>query len=126
MAFAGAVGAGVHHDDAVAGAKKEFGLADHADAVVGDAVEEEDPVAVGMVGADDPAVEEDAVGSADVEVFAVAAAVREGGVGFADKVGSEFAPDGMEEAWGYQPASDACQDRRQEEKDQQDTDEAAA
>jgi hypothetical protein len=59
-------------------------LADHADAVVCHAVVQEDPVAVGMVGADNPAAEEDAVGSADLEVFAVAAGVREGGVGFAD------------------------------------------
>ncbi len=57
LAFAGAVGAGVHHDDAVAGAEEKFGLGDDADAVVGDAVEEEDPVAVGMIGADDPAAE---------------------------------------------------------------------
>jgi hypothetical protein len=41
------VGTGVHHNDAVAGAEEEFGLADDADAVVGDAVEEEYPVAVG-------------------------------------------------------------------------------
>jgi len=30
-------------------------VADHPDAVVGDAVEEKDPVAVGMIGVDDPA-----------------------------------------------------------------------
>jgi hypothetical protein len=87
LAFACTVGAGVHHDHAVAGAEQEFGLADDADAVVGDAVEEEGPVAVGMVGTDDPAAERYAVGSANVEVFAVAAAVSEGGVGFADQVG---------------------------------------
>jgi len=97
-----------------------------AEAVVGDSVEEEDPVAVGMIGADDPAVKQDAVGSADVEVFAVAAAVGEAGVGFADEVWSELAADGMEEAGGDQPACDACQDGGQEEQDQQDTDEAAA
>jgi len=50
-------------------------------------MEEEDPVAIGVIGADYPAVEEDAVGGADVEVFAMAAALREGGVGFADQVG---------------------------------------
>jgi hypothetical protein len=36
-AAAGAVGAGVHHDNAVAGAQQEFGLTDESDAVVGDA-----------------------------------------------------------------------------------------
>ena len=61
-AIAGTMGAGVHHDDAVTGAKQKFGMADHADAVVGDAMEEKDPVAVGMIGPDDPAAEEDAIG----------------------------------------------------------------
>jgi hypothetical protein len=59
-------------------------LADHADAVVCYAVVQQDPVAVGVVGADNPAAEEDAVGSADKEVFAVASGVREGCVSFAD------------------------------------------
>jgi hypothetical protein len=64
-------------------------LADHADAVVCYAVVQQDPVAVGVVGADNPAAEEDAVGNADKEVFAVASGVREGGVAFADYVGRE-------------------------------------
>src|SRR5271169_3912638 len=116
MAFAGAVGAGVHHDDAVAGTEEEFGLADDADAVIGYAVEEEDPGAIGAAGADDPAVEQDAIGGADVEVFAMAAGVGEGGVGFADEVWGELAADGVEEAGGYKPPSDTRQDGRQEEK----------
>jgi len=114
LAFAGAVGTGVHHHHAIACAEEKFGLGDDADAVVGDAVEEEDPVAVGEVGADFPAVEHDAVGGADVEVCAVAAGVGEGGVGFADEVGSKFAADGVEEARSDQPACDACQDWREE------------
>jgi hypothetical protein len=79
-----------------------------------------------MVGVDDPAAEEDFVGSANVEVVAVAAAVGKGGVGFADEVWCEFAADGMEEPGCDEPACDACQDGRQEEQDQQDTEEAAA
>jgi hypothetical protein len=98
LAFAGAVGAGVHHNGAVTGAKEKFGLADDPDAVVGNAVEKEHPIAVGMVGADNPASEEDAVGGADVEVFAVAAGMGEGGVGLTDKVGREFAAHGMKKA----------------------------
>lgn len=98
LAFAGTVSAGVHHNDAVAGANEEFGLADHADAVVGNAVEEEHPVAVGMIGANNPAAKHDAVGSANVEVFAMAAGVREGGVGLTDQIGGEVAADGMKEA----------------------------
>jgi hypothetical protein len=116
------VGAGVHQDDAVAGAEEKFGLGYNAYAVVGYAVEEEYPAAVGVVGADDPASQKDAVGGADIEVFAVTAAVGEGGVGFADEVGGEFAADGMEEVGGDEPASNACQDGRQEEKDQEDAD----
>jgi hypothetical protein len=116
------VGAGVHQDDAVAGAEEKFGLGYNAYAVVGYAVEEEDPTAVGVVGAYDPAFQEDAVGGADVEVFAVASAVGKGGIGFADEVGGEFSADGMEEVGGDEPASNACQDGRQEKKDQEDAD----
>jgi hypothetical protein len=53
-----------------------------------------------MIGLDDPALELDAIGGPNIEVFAMAAAVGEGGVGFADQVRREFAADGMEEAWG--------------------------
>src|SRR5580765_4236730 len=103
-AFAGAVGAGVHHDHAVTGAEEKFGLADNADAIIGDAVKEQDPASVGMLRTDDPAPKEDAVRSADIEVFALAAGKGERGVGFADEVGGECAPDGMKEAGGDEPA----------------------
>lgn len=125
MAFAGAVSAGVHHDDAVTGAKQELRLADDADAIIGDAVKEENPISVGIRRRDFPAAEHYAVGSADVEVFAVATGIGDGSVGFADEVGGEFAADGMEEGRGDEPAGDACQEWRKEKKDQQDADEAA-
>ena len=105
------MGASVHHDDAVAGAEEKFGVADHADAVVGNAVEEQDPVSVGIRRLDFPAMKVDAVRGADIEVLAVAATVGEGGIRFADEVWSELAPDGMEEAWRDQPAGDPSQDR---------------
>ena len=53
--------AGVHHDDAVAGAEKEFRLADYADAVVGDAVKQQNPDPVGIFRADFPAAEKSAI-----------------------------------------------------------------
>jgi hypothetical protein len=120
------VGAGVHHDDTVAGTEQKFGLGYDADAVVRYAVEEEYPVGVRMVGADEPASQEDAVGGADVEVFAMAAAVGEARVGFADEVRGELTADGVEEIRGDEPAGDACQEGRQEEEEERDTDKTAA
>jgi hypothetical protein len=61
-----------------------------------------------MIRADDPAPERGTVGSADVEIFAMAAGVSEGGIGFADEVGGELAAYGMEEVGGDEPASDDC------------------
>jgi hypothetical protein len=113
------VSAGVHHDDAVTGAKKKFGLADNADAIIGDAVEKENPTAVGMLGPDHPAAEENAVGSADVKVLAMATGDGERGVGFADQVRGELPANGMKKTGRDEPACDACQERGKEDKDQQ-------
>jgi hypothetical protein len=39
----------------------------------------------------------------------------EGGVGFADEVGSQFAANGMEESRGDEPAGDSREQRREEQ-----------
>jgi hypothetical protein len=125
-AFAGAVSASVHHDDAVAGSQKKFGLADDADAVIGDAVKEEDPAAVGLRRGNFPAAEHGTVGGANVEVFAVSAGEGKGGVRFPNEVGSQFAPDGMEVGGADQPAGQSGQKWREEQKDECDADQAPA
>lgn len=71
-------------------------------------------------------MEEDAVGSPDCEVFAMAAGVGEGSVGFADQVRGELAADGVEEGGGDKPARDTRQERGKEEKDHEDANEASA
>src|SRR5271168_2680500 len=68
-AVAGAVGAGVHHHDAVAGAEQQAGLTDAADAIVGDAVEDENPGAVGILWTNFPAAQRDAIWRGHVEVL---------------------------------------------------------
>jgi len=73
--------AGVHHDDAVAGAQQEFRLTDDSNAVVGDAVEDENPVAIGIFRADFPAAEKRSIGSLHVEVLASSAGGGEARVG---------------------------------------------
>ncbi|HEY6388380.1 MAG TPA: hypothetical protein VIX91_22095, partial [Candidatus Acidoferrum sp.] len=103
------VGAGVHHDDAVAGAEEKFGLADYANAVVGDAVEEKNPTAVGTLGLDFPAAKEDSVRRPDVEIFAVPASVGKRGVRFADEVLGKLSPDWVKESRGDKPTRNASQ-----------------
>ena len=113
-AAAGAVGAGVHHDDAIAGAQQEFGLTDDADAVVSDSVEEEYPAAVGIFRADFPTTERRSIRCLHVEIFTAAAGDCEGGVGFAEEVGRQLAADGVEERRAGEPAADSRQERREE------------
>jgi hypothetical protein len=114
-AAAGAVGAGIHHDEAVAGAEQELRVADDADAVVGDAVEEEDPIAVGILRADFPATENCSIGSTNVEILAGGTGDRQGNVGFVDEVGSQLAADGMKECGAGEPSGYRREQRRQEQ-----------
>ena len=124
-AFAGAVGAGVHHNDAVAGAQKEFRLANGPHTVVGLAVKEQDPKAVGILGADFPAAEERAIWCADVEVFAGGPGGGEGRVGFADQIRGEFAANGVDQGGAGQPPHHGGEDRREEEENERNADQAA-
>ena len=118
---AGAMRAGVHHDDAVAGAQQEFRLTDDSNAVVGDAVEEEDPTAVGIFRADFPAAEKRSIRSFHVEVLASSAGGGEARGGFADEIGCQLAADRMEERGGSKPSGHGRQDRREEQQNQSDT-----
>src|SRR5205807_937703 len=93
---AGAVGAGVHHDHAVAGSQQEFRMAQDSDAVVGDTVEEEDPIPIGNFRADFPAQEKRSIGSPNLE---------EGGLGLANQVGGELAANGMEKRRAGKPSA---------------------
>ena len=120
--FAGAVGAGVHHDDAIAGEEEDAGVSEDAHAIVGDAVEEDDPVVGIRPAADFPAMKHHAIGGADVEVFAVCADLLEGGVGLLDKVRRKLAADGMDETGSDQPSGHGGEERREEEQDQSDAD----
>jgi len=109
------VGASVHHDDTVSGAKKDFRLADGANAIVRDAVKEKDPAAIGVRRTDEPAAEGEAVGSLDREVLALGMGDCEGGVGFANEIGSEFAAERMEIGRADEPAGDGGKQRRKEQ-----------
>ena len=102
---AGAVGAGVHHDHAVAGSQQEFRLAQDSDAVVGDTVEEEDPIPIGNFRADFPAQEKRSIGSPNLEIFAGCPNDEEGGLGLANQVGGELAANGMEKRRAGKPSA---------------------
>jgi len=125
-AAAGAMGAGVHHNDAVAGAQQEFRLTDDSDAIVGDAVEDENPAAIGILRPDFPATEKRSIGSLHVEVLAGCADGGEARVGFADEIGREFAANGVEEGRGGEPSGNSRQERREEQQNQSNANQAAA
>ncbi|GAC1617005.1 MAG: hypothetical protein NVS9B13_03150 [Candidatus Acidiferrum sp.] len=95
--FTGAMGAGVHHDGVVAGAEEEFRLANDADAIVCDAMKEQDPTSVGMSATDFPAAQTHAVGSDNGEVFAVGTDEAKRCVSFPDEVGSQLPANRVEE-----------------------------
>jgi hypothetical protein len=119
------VGAGVHHGDAVSGAQQEFGVLGDTDAIVGNTVKQQDPGAVGLRRTNFPAVEEDAVGRADCEVFAARVSLLERDVGFVDEVGGERAANWMKIGWGDEPASDSGKKRRKKKKDECDAKKSA-
>ena len=69
VASAGAVSASIGKQNAEAMAEEELCVAGHADAIVGEAMEEDDGFAVGIVRMDVPGAEDDAVGRGDGNVF---------------------------------------------------------
>jgi hypothetical protein len=120
------VGAGVHHHDTVAGAEKEFGVPHDPDAVVRDAVKEQNRTAIGMGRPNSPAAKHNAVGSTDLEVFAMGTGHSKRGVRFANEVWSKLPSDGMEEARANQPARNAGENRRENKENYGNSDKASA
>jgi hypothetical protein len=104
-----------YHNDAVTGKQKKFGLADNSNTIVSDAVEEEDPAAVGILRADLPTLEERSIGCADIEVGAGSSGDSERGVSFAEEVGGQLAADGVKESGAGEPPSDRGEKRRKEQ-----------
>ena len=89
-AAAFAVRAGIHHHDVVAVTQQKLGVAEVAGAIVGDAAEDEDPVAIGVGGADFPTFERGAVGGANFEVFFGGAGAGEHGGSLGGALGVEI------------------------------------
>jgi hypothetical protein len=61
-AVAGAVGSSVGHEDRLAVIEQQLGVSSHADAVVAEALEEDDGIRVGVVWSEEPGPEGDVVG----------------------------------------------------------------
>jgi len=90
-------------------------MADDAGTVIGNAVEEENPAAVGIPGPDSPTAEKRSIGRANVEILAGCPGDGEGDVGFADEIGRQLASDGMEEGRPGEPSGDGREQRREEQ-----------
>lgn len=71
LAAAGAVGAGVWEEDGESVDEEELSVSGCAEAIVGEAVQEDDGIAVGVVRSDCPGTERDGVWSGDGNVFQV-------------------------------------------------------
>ncbi len=125
-ALARAVGADVHHNDAVAGEEKDAGVFENAHAVIRNAVENQCPIAVGVRGTDFPSSKQDAVRCANVKILAMSVDLTERGISFEDEIGSELPADGMEKRGSEEPSAHSRQCWREEEQDQQDANEPAA
>ncbi len=115
-----AVGAGIHEDDGVACVQQDLGLIDHADAVIGDAVKRENPVAVGVSGANFPSAQSDAIASGDCEVFEVGAGRLETQIGLMDQVGSEQAALRMKKCGSEKPSTNCRKQHGEQDKKQGD------
>jgi hypothetical protein len=76
------VSASIRQQDGESVGEEKLGVSDHAEAVVAETVEQEDGVAVGVVGMDEPGTESGVVGSGDGDVGEVGV---EGEVGVADR-----------------------------------------
>jgi len=98
----------------------------HSGAVVGDAVEDENPVAIGIFREDFPAAEKRSIGSLHVEVLASSAGGGEARGGFADEIGCQLAANGVEERGSSDPSGYSSQERREEQQNQSDANQAAA
>ena len=113
------VGARIHQNDAIARAKNNQALLEHTHTIVGDAVEEEHPGAVGMCGANLPATQQNAIRSANVERFTQRSNLCEGSIGLLDEIGRERAADGMQKRRSDEPANHHSNDGRGEKQNDQ-------
>src|SRR5260370_8848891 len=104
-ALARAVGADVHHNDAVAGEEKDAGVFENAHAVIRNAVENQYPIAVGVRGTDFPSSKQDAVRCANVKILAMSVDLTERGISFEDEIGSELPADRMEKRGPEKPSA---------------------
>ncbi len=120
------MGAGVHHDDAVAGKEQDARVFENAHAIIRHAVKDQYPIAVGVRGTHFPSSKEDVVRCANIVFFVTRANLRESGIGLPDEVGCELPADRMEKRGPEKPSAHGSQCGREEEQDQKDANEPAA
>ena len=117
-AVADAMGAGVGKEHGESVGEEELRVSSHADAVVAEAVEEEDRVPVGMVWMDGPGAESDGVGGGDGSVGEVGVEGVGGVAHCGDFVFGERAASGMEGAVGEVDAADGAEGQVEEESEE--------
>ena len=96
-------------------------MLEHAHSIISDAVEEQYPGAIGLRGANFPAMKKNSVGSAYVEGLAMRADRGKADVRLLHEVGREGANNGMKKGRGDEPSEDRGDKRRGENEDKNHT-----
>jgi hypothetical protein len=86
-------------------------VAEHAHAIVGHAVKDENPIAVGLRRTHLPAAKAHVIGSAHLEVFPMRANLRESRVGLPDEVRRELPAHRVKKPGPNHPAGSGRQER---------------
>jgi len=108
-AAAGAVGTGVGEQDSESMGEKELCVSGHADAVVGEAVKEEDGVSVGVIGSNEPGAECRLICCRDGDIGEVGVESDGGTAHRCDFFVAEWASCGVEGSVGYEDAHDCAE-----------------
>ena len=124
LAAAGAVGAGAGEEHGESVGQEELSVSGHADAVVAEAVEEEDGISAGVVWVDGPGAEDDVVWGRDGVVGEIGVEGLRRLADCGDFIFGERAAGGMEGAVGQVDAAEGAESQVEEESEDSVTDEA--
>ena len=98
----------IHHDHTVASFEQNLSLAQDPDAIVSDAVEKQDSVAIRISGTNFPSPKRYAIGSTHVKLLPVSANARECKVCLSDQFRGQLPAEGMQKHWTYEPSAHGC------------------
>ena len=99
----------IHHDHTVASFEQNLSLAHDPDAIVSDAVEKQDPIAIRVSGTNFPSPQRYAIGSTHFKLLAQRAQARECCLCFSDQFAGQLPTKGMEKHGTDEPPAHGCE-----------------